>query len=42
MKVAKSELDALARREHGQPHAILGAHATGDGVVIRALRPGAV
>jgi 1,4-alpha-glucan branching enzyme len=42
MKVAKSELDALARREHGQPHAILGAHATGDGVVIRALRPGAL
>ncbi|MEO8967270.1 MAG: 1,4-alpha-glucan branching enzyme, partial [Solirubrobacteraceae bacterium] len=42
MIVATSELDALARREHRQPHAILGAHQTDDGVVVRALRPAAV
>jgi 1,4-alpha-glucan branching enzyme len=36
------ELDALARREHPQPHAILGAHPGPDGsVIIRALRPAA-
>jgi 1,4-alpha-glucan branching enzyme len=40
--VATAELDALARREHGQPHAILGAHPAGGGVVIRTLRPGAL
>jgi 1,4-alpha-glucan branching enzyme len=39
--VAKSELDALARREHGQPHAILGAHEAKGGVVVRAFRPSA-
>jgi 1,4-alpha-glucan branching enzyme len=37
-----SELDALARREHPQPHAVLGAHAGEDGtVIIRAMRPSA-
>jgi 1,4-alpha-glucan branching enzyme len=43
MSPTKSELDALARREHPDPHAILGAHPAGDdgGVVIRALRPSA-
>ena len=44
MSPTKSELDALARREHPEPHAILGAHpaANGNGgVVIRALRPSA-
>jgi 1,4-alpha-glucan branching enzyme len=40
--VATSELDALARREHTQPHAILGAHPADGGVVVRAFRPGAV
>jgi 1,4-alpha-glucan branching enzyme len=40
--VAESQLDALARREHPEPHAILGAHPDGDGVIIRALRPAAV
>jgi len=40
--VATSELEALARREHGQPHAVLGAHASDDGVVVRAFRPAAV
>jgi 1,4-alpha-glucan branching enzyme len=43
MSPTKSELDALARREHPDPHAILGAHPAGNdgGVVIRALRPSA-
>jgi 1,4-alpha-glucan branching enzyme len=29
----------IARGEHGDPHAILGAHPRGDGVTIRAFRP---
>src|SRR5438309_5582662 len=41
MTVAVSELDALVRREHTNPHAVLGAHPDGDRVVIRALRPAA-
>jgi len=41
MSVATEELEALVRREHANPHAILGAHPTPDGVVIRALRPAA-
>jgi 1,4-alpha-glucan branching enzyme len=39
--VAKNDLDAIARREHPQPHDILGAHQSDDGVVIRAFRPSA-
>jgi 1,4-alpha-glucan branching enzyme len=39
--VPRAELEALTRREHAQPHAILGAHATDGGVVVRALRPAA-
>jgi len=39
--VAASELDALARREHAQPHSILGAHPVDGGVVVRVLRPSA-
>ena len=39
--VATQELDALVRREHFNPHSILGAHPTKRGVVIRALRPAA-
>jgi len=39
--VAAGELDALARREHGQPHAVLGAHPVDGGVVVRAFRPAA-
>jgi 1,4-alpha-glucan branching enzyme len=36
------ELDRLARREHAEPHAILGAHPGADGtVIVRALRPAA-
>ena len=41
MTVAAAELDALARREHGQPHAVLGAHPVDGGVVVRAFRPSA-
>jgi 1,4-alpha-glucan branching enzyme len=39
--VAKKDLDAIAQREHPQPHDILGAHTSGGGVVIRAFRPSA-
>jgi 1,4-alpha-glucan branching enzyme len=41
VSVAATELEALARREHGQPHTVLGPHPSDDGVVVRALRPGA-
>ena len=41
MSVATNELDALVRREHPNPHGVLGAHPDGDGVVIRAFRPAA-
>jgi 1,4-alpha-glucan branching enzyme len=40
--VAASELDALVRREHSQPHALLGAHPVDGGVVVRAYRPAAL
>ncbi|MGA2013124.1 MAG: 1,4-alpha-glucan branching protein GlgB [Solirubrobacteraceae bacterium] len=39
--VAKSDLDRLARREHPEPHAILGAHPAKGGVSVRAFRPAA-
>jgi 1,4-alpha-glucan branching enzyme len=39
--VATPQLEAIARREHRDPHSILGAHPDGDGVVIRAFRPAA-
>jgi 1,4-alpha-glucan branching enzyme len=39
--VATSELDALVRREHSNPHGVLGAHPSSGGVVVRALRPAA-
>jgi hypothetical protein len=44
MSPTKSELEKLARREHPEPHAILGAHPAdggGGGVVVRAMRPSA-
>ena len=41
MTVATSELDALVRREHSNPHSVLGAHPQNGGVVVRALRPAA-
>ncbi|HTW11639.1 MAG TPA: 1,4-alpha-glucan branching protein GlgB [Solirubrobacteraceae bacterium] len=34
-------LDALARREHADPHSLLGVHSARGGAVIRALRPAA-
>jgi 1,4-alpha-glucan branching enzyme len=40
--VAKADLDALARREHAEPHSILGAHPSAGGVVVRTLRPSAL
>jgi 1,4-alpha-glucan branching enzyme len=39
--VATSELEALVRREHPDPHTILGAHEIDGDVVIRAFRPAA-
>jgi 1,4-alpha-glucan branching enzyme len=39
--VATAELEAIVHREHGDPHAVLGAHQDGDDVVIRAYRPAA-
>ncbi|MBV9006007.1 MAG: hypothetical protein JO181_15205, partial [Solirubrobacterales bacterium] len=39
--IATQELDALVRREHPDPHSILGAHPVDSGVVIRAYRPAA-
>jgi 1,4-alpha-glucan branching enzyme len=39
--VGTTELDALVRREHFNPHAVLGAHPADGGVVIRVLRPAA-
>jgi 1,4-alpha-glucan branching enzyme len=40
--VASGELESLVRREHSNPHEVLGAHPTDGGVVIRAFRPAAV
>jgi 1,4-alpha-glucan branching enzyme len=41
--VSSAQLDAIAAREHGDPHSILGAHPGENGtVVIRAFRPSAV
>ena len=39
--VAPTELESLVRREHPNPHGVLGAHPDSGGIVIRALRPGA-
>ncbi len=33
--------DALVARELADPHSLLGAHPNGDGVIVRAFRPGA-
>jgi 1,4-alpha-glucan branching enzyme len=41
MNVATRELNALVRREHANPHSVLGAHEDDGGVVLRALRPAA-
>ena len=39
--LATTELDALIRREHTNPHGVLGPHPADGGVAIRALRPDA-
>jgi 1,4-alpha-glucan branching enzyme len=39
--VATPQLEAIVKREHGDPHSVLGPHPDGHGVVIRVLRPGA-
>jgi 1,4-alpha-glucan branching enzyme len=42
VSVTTRELDAIVRREHSNPHAVLGARATDAGVTVRTYRPGAV
>src|ERR687895_988009 len=39
--VIAEELDRIARREHPDPHHVLGAHPSNGGVVVRAFRPAA-
>jgi 1,4-alpha-glucan branching enzyme len=41
MSVATAELESIVRREHSNPHAVLGAHPEDGGVVVRAFRPAA-
>jgi 1,4-alpha-glucan branching enzyme len=42
MTPSSADLDRLARREHAEPHSILGAHQDDNGsVTIRAMRPSA-
>jgi 1,4-alpha-glucan branching enzyme len=36
-----ADLDRLVRREHADPHSILGAHSYDGGAVVRAFRPAA-
>ena len=38
---AAADLDRIVRREHADPHSLLGAHAHDGGVVVRAFRPAA-
>jgi 1,4-alpha-glucan branching enzyme len=38
---AAPDLDRIVKREHGDPHSVLGAHKCDGGVVVRALRPAA-
>jgi 1,4-alpha-glucan branching enzyme len=38
---AALDLERIVKREHGDPHSVLGAHAYDGGVVVRALRPAA-
>jgi 1,4-alpha-glucan branching enzyme len=41
MSVAATDLEAVVRREHSNPHGVLGAHPQNGGVVVRAFRPAA-
>jgi 1,4-alpha-glucan branching enzyme len=36
-----SEIELVVRREHSDPHQVLGAHPSNGGVVVRAFRPAA-
>jgi 1,4-alpha-glucan branching enzyme len=38
---AALDLERIVKREHGDPHSVLGAHEYDGGVVVRALRPAA-
>jgi 1,4-alpha-glucan branching enzyme len=38
---AAPDLERIVKREHGDPHSVLGAHEYDGGVVVRALRPAA-
>ena len=39
--VTTEQLDRLVARDHHDPHSILGAHASNEGVTVRALHPAA-
>jgi 1,4-alpha-glucan branching enzyme len=41
MIAAATELERIVKREHGDPHSVLGAHKSNGDVVVRALRPAA-
>ena len=36
------EIERVVAGEHADPHSVLGVHRTDGGLVVRALRPGAV
>jgi len=38
---AAPDLERIVKREHGNPHSVLGAHEYDGGIVVRALRPAA-
>jgi 1,4-alpha-glucan branching enzyme len=37
----QTDVERIVRREHGDPHSVLGAHKYNGGVVVRAIRPAA-
>jgi 1,4-alpha-glucan branching enzyme len=41
VSVATDQLEAIVRREHPDPHSILGSHPSPGGVTVRAYRPAA-
>src|SRR5439155_1237931 len=41
LSLPEREVHALMRAEHGDPFAVLGPHETRDGLLVRALLPGA-
>ncbi|MDR6236979.1 1,4-alpha-glucan branching protein GlgB [Pseudomonas oryzihabitans] len=42
VRLSAAEAESLARGEHGNPFAILGPHADGEGVIVRAFLPNAL